>query len=173
MDSTTVFNFGPFYVNAPSSWHKFKVKCIDCFCCGITNSQDTLNFIYGNHVSSEIYSDIGVYKKDHNKYALNAGGNKIRNKIAASKILNSVQFNKTYSDTAYYSETKNILFIATIYKCQKTGLYKEYFENGHLKAIGNLINAEENGEWKFYNFDGLLNSTKFFKNGEIVKETKN
>jgi len=147
------------------------MKCIDCFCAGLTNNYDTLDFIYGNKVSKETNSTVGIYLKDRNKYALNFGGNNIKNKIIANHILNSVHFNKTYVDTVYFPGTRNIFFIETIDKCRKTGLYREYFENGNLKSVGNYLNDDENGEWKYYGTDGSLNNVILYKKGEVIAST--
>ena len=47
-----------------------------------------------------------------------------------------------------------------------------YHENGKLKAIGNYKNGEAEGEWKYYDDNENLYSSKFFVNG-VLKNIKN
>jgi antitoxin component YwqK of YwqJK toxin-antitoxin module len=56
----------------------------------------------------------------------------------------------------------------------KTGIWKNYYENGQLKSIGNYesFGGEKNGGWKYYYENGQLKSEGRFLSGFRVSEWK-
>ncbi len=54
---------------------------------------------------------------------------------------------------------------------EQTGLWKEFYDNGHLKEEKNYINGKLDGVYKIYNENGFLIQSVHYKNGEIVDST--
>lgn len=70
-----------------------------------------------------------------------------------------------------YYENGKIKATGNLKKDLKDGKWEEYYENGKIKTIGNYINGEKNGSWKLYFENGKLaaagdyQTTKFPKDG--------
>ncbi len=60
--------------------------------------------------------------------------------------------------TEYYPGGKNKKIEANYMMGKLSGKYKEYFQNGRIKAEGEYMNDKKNGMWKVYNDNGTLNA---------------
>jgi uncharacterized protein len=58
--------------------------------------------------------------------------------------------------TEYYSGGKNKKIETNYMMGKMSGKYKEYFQNGKIKAEGEYMNDKKNGMWKVYNENGSL-----------------
>jgi uncharacterized protein len=59
--------------------------------------------------------------------------------------------------TEYYPGGKNKKVETSYMMGKMSGKYKEYFQNGKIKAEGEYLNDKKNGMWKVYNENGTLN----------------
>jgi uncharacterized protein len=59
--------------------------------------------------------------------------------------------------TEYYPGSDNKKIDAVFMMDKLSGKYKEYFQNGKIKAEGEYLNGKKNGMWKVYNQNGNLN----------------
>jgi len=58
--------------------------------------------------------------------------------------------------TEFYPGSKNKKYEAQYMTDRKNGDYKEYYQNGKLKAEGKYLTDKKNDQWKFYSQDGSL-----------------
>lgn len=73
--------------------------------------------------------------------------------------------NVYYSEDAlnYGSDTSSRLhFMFQIKEGKLTGAIKAYYQNGNLKASGNLENGRPKGEWQVYDSDGTLALKRYY-----------
>lgn len=54
----------------------------------------------------------------------------------------------------------------------KNGEWKEYYENGKLKTVGNYLNEKKNGQWTTYDVDGQIETDSYYVEGKLNGECK-
>jgi uncharacterized protein len=60
----------------------------------------------------------------------------------------------------YFTGTKIKKYEVTYMNDKKNGEFREYYQNGKIKAEGKYLNDKMNDQWKFYNQDGSLDENK-------------
>ncbi|MBP7734932.1 MAG: hypothetical protein KA369_03055 [Spirochaetes bacterium] len=71
--------------------------------------------------------------------------------------------------TEYFPGTNSVRIQASYIADKPSGAYKEYFQNGKVKAEGSYMIGKKNGEWKVYNADGSLNESE---SGKFMNDKK-
>lgn len=90
------------------------------------------------------------------------------NLLYLKKYFKDNQLNKKIT----YYKTSSQIFTSKTKISESEFLYKEYYETGVLRSIGNLdINNKMVGGWSFYSRDGVIESTHYFDDGELVNES--
>jgi antitoxin component YwqK of YwqJK toxin-antitoxin module len=54
----------------------------------------------------------------------------------------------------------------------KNGVFEEQFKDGTLASVGEYVNGEKTGEWKYYLRNGLLKAIGEYSNGKLTGEWK-
>ena len=71
-----------------------------------------------------------------------------------------------------YYDDGQLKSVGNIVNGVKEGLWKEYYEYGPIKSYGNFSNGEKNGEWKEYHENGQLKSIGNFTEDKLNGEYK-
>ncbi len=50
----------------------------------------------------------------------------------------------------------------------KNGLFEEHFKDGTLSCVGEYINGEKAGEWKYYFRNGMVQAIGRYSNGKLI-----
>lgn len=85
-------------------------------------------------------------------------------------------------EVTYFYETGEKLFTQIYTDDKENGFHKEFYKNGKLKEEGFLKQSTQDGEWTFYNKDGVLEKkviyeknrqkhlVEYYSNGKIKSE---